>query len=145
MKKFLFAFILFLSPHLAWAIDNIFDGSNGAFIIAGSGKLNGQRALVFGNVSDTSSATRHTAWLGMSNVFIDSFQNAFYFVPVNVFIMRFYNVTCSGCDTKINTPISANTNSGEQINWFGCAFHNSNRIMTLGCQMNMEFHGCSFD
>lgn len=126
----------------------LFDGSSGALQIVGTGKLNGQVCFEFGAAGMTSSSTRTTAWLSMRNVFVDKFQNAFNFNPNNVFIMRFWNCTASGCDTIIRGVTSTtgqNVNAGEQIDWFGCAFHNSGRIMALDCQMNMEFHGCSFD
>lgn len=123
----------------------LFDGSEGAFILHGLGKTSGQSAVIFGSASDISSSTRHTAWLSCRHVFIDGFQNGLYFNPNNVFIMRFYNVTVSGCGLCIVGPNATNVNAGEQIDWFGCAFHNSNQIMYIGCKMNMEFHGCSFD
>lgn len=124
---------------------NLFDGSDGALIFSGSGLAGTQTCLEFGDNLATASTSRHTAWLNVSNIFIDGFQTAYIFNANNVFIMRFYNCNASGCAVIIGTVDEANTNAGEQIDWFGCAFHNSNKIMNLDSQFNMEFHGCSFD
>lgn len=123
---------------------SVVDGSTGSIAIKGF-KDSGSIGLELGLRSGAGNSRTHTAWMDISNLVVDGFDVNLHFNNVSVFLTRFYNCMFTGANTIIDTAPLPSVNSGEQINFVSCAFHNSARIGRLRTPMNLEFHGCSFD
>lgn len=124
---------------------NVIDGSDGALILKGSGKENNQTAFRFGDETLTQSTHRkHLAWTHFSNFYIESFGTAFSFTQKENYIMTFNNATVSHCGKIIKDEGNA-VNSGEEVRWNKCNFHNSDLFLELNSEINHVFDACSID
>ncbi|MFD9627727.1 hypothetical protein [Peribacillus muralis] len=124
---------------------NVFDGSEGALILKGGGKAASQIAMRFGDETLIESTHRkHLAWTHYNNFFIESFGTAFSFTQKENYIMTFNNITISSCGKIIKDEGNA-INSGEEIRWNNCNFHNSNLFLELNSEINHIFNNCSID
>ncbi len=124
---------------------NIFDGSDGALILKGTGKAGTQIAVRFGDETlVTKTDRKHLAWTHYSNFYVESFGTAFSFTQKENYIMTFNNVTVSTCG-KIIKDEGSFVNSGEEIRWNNCSFHNSDLFLELNSEINHIFTNCSID
>lgn len=62
----------------------------------------------------------------------------------NAYLCRFLNVQAFECSTVYYRE--ATTNNGEAMNFHGCLFHDSDKVLQLnGSNQDHYFYGCSFD
>ncbi|PJZ18084.1 hypothetical protein CEW46_30560, partial [Bacillus cereus] len=127
-------------------VGNILDGSQGPLILKGSGKTSNQVGIKIGEDTLQSLHNTHTAWSQFSNIYLEGFQYGIRFTSKQVYITRFNNITISDCGTCISDEgATGYSNSGEQLTWTDCGFHNSDLFLEVTYSISHSFKGCSID